>query len=1074
MKASLLGIKFVSAMKKKGYEIKVTDLFEHETAEELATILEGTKDDAGEPIPTVEEKEFYPMSSTQRRMYLLWQMDKQGTAYNLPVIMKMTGEIDPDGVINAVKKIIQRHEILRTAFVEKDGELVQKIISADNAKYDIAYTEDTRSKDEELISKFIKPFDLEKGETVRVELVRISDGWLLMTDVHHIVSDGMSGGIFIKEFANIYNGEVIELQPRQYKDYSEWMRSRDLSIQASYWKEQFLDEIPVLDLPTDYPRPNEQSFNGTEIVSSFDKELSEKIRDTAKKAGATEYMMLLATAMILLGKYSRQEDIVIGSPVSGRTHKDTEGMLGMFVNTLAMRGKPKGSKSYTEFLQEVRKTCLKAYENQEYPFEELVENVGVKRDTSRNPLFDVMLILQNNEKVQMQLKGAELDEVRQEHKASKFDMTFEIWEYNGEYHVNLEYCIDLYKKETMYRMLEHYAEILRQVCDNPDIIINDISTATKDEKEAILHQFNNRTAYYPKDNTIVDLFEEQVERTPDKVAVGFEGKVMTYSELNRKANQLAAKLRNVGVKPDDFVAIMCDRGFEMAIGLYGILKAGGAYMGLEEEYPQDRIQYMMEDCEPKAFVVYNRDISKVTTDIPIIDLGENDTWEGDEENPERVNKPTDLIYVIYTSGTTGRPKGILVQHTNVVHYVYNSEYGILKEAIDRGYTRMVGLANLTFDIHVTEFILTLLNGMEIYIADREERENTEAFEKLTVLNGLEILQTTPSRMKLYMLDENRVDYLKQYKYIMLGGEKVKNELIRKIRKYSDAIIANVYGPSETTVWASSGIISEDTEENIVGKPVSNAEFYVLAGDQLCGIDVPGELCIAGAGMTKGYLKLPELSQKAFVKNLFGEGLMYRSGDLVRWKADGNIQFIDRIDQQVKVRGFRIELGEIESVLSELEEISNCAVIAKEDASGEMALYAYLVGEGEISIPEVRQKIAKRLTEYMIPAYMMQIESIPVNKNGKLDKRALPNIEIGVTKEYVAPQNEVQKIICELFEEILGVQKVGITDDFFELGGHSITVVKLNLELANRGYNVEIPDIFANTTPERLAEFVLGK
>ncbi len=1073
---SLLGIRFVSAMKNKGFGIKVSDLFVNETAEKLADFLKNSKEDQYVAIPEAEEKEYYLMSSAQRRMYLLWKMDKGGTAYNLPIALKLKGEIHPETVLEALRKIKERHEILRTAFMEKNGEPVQKILDARQVTDDFVVTEDASSNEEDLIKQFTKPFDLEKGETVRAELVKRPDGWLLMADMHHIVSDGMSSNNFVKEFTMLYNGKAVDAKPRQYKDYSEWMQTRDLSSQASYWKKQFSDEIPVLDFPTDFVRPSEQNFKGAETSKDLDRELSGRIRDVAKEAGATEYMVLLSAAMILLSKYSRQEDIVIGSPVSGRTHKDTEGMLGMFVNTLAMRGKPEGGKRYAEFLQEIKESCLKAYENQEYPFEELVEAVGVRRDTSRNPLFDVMLILQNNEQVQLKLDGAEIESGERDVSASKFDMTFEIWDVAGEYRVNLEYCTALYRPESMEMVLDHYEEVLRQVCENTGIYLSEIHTATAKEKNLILGQFNDRKAYYPKDKTLVELFEEQVARTPDSVAVGFEGKKMTYAEINGKANQLAARLRREGVKPNDFVAITCDRGFEMVIGLWGILKAGAAYMGLEEEYPEERIRYMMEDCKPKVLVHYHRNISKIKTDVPLIDLADKNIWCEEEKNLERVNIPSDLIYVIYTSGTTGRPKGILVRHDNIVHYAYDSEYGILNEAIKKGYRRVVGLANLTFDIHVTELILTLINGMEVYVADRRELDHTEDFEKLTVENKLEILQTTPSRIKMYMLDEKHKEYLKQYKYIMLGGEKVKNDLVRSIRKYGNAEIANVYGPSETTVWASSGIMpQEPDDENIVGKPVSNTVFYVMNGNQLCGIGVPGELCITGAGMTNGYLNLPELNQKVFVKNPFGEGIMFRSGDLVRWRADGSIQFIDRIDQQVKIRGHRIELGEIESVLLEQEEIVTCAVIAKEDGTGENAIYAYLVGDGVIDLAEIRKKLAKRLIEYMIPAYMMQIESIPVNKNGKLDKRALPNIEASSSiTEYVAPTNETEEEICRLFAEILGLDKIGMTDDFFELGGHSVSVVKLNLELVNRGYHVEINDVFDNPTPQRLSKFILDK
>ena len=453
---------------------------------------------------------------------------------------------------------------------------------------------------------------------------------------------------------------------RQYKDYSEWMRGRDLSSQAEYWKGQFEDEIPVLDVPTDFPRPMEQSFRGAVTEKALGRELSEGIRELAKASGATEYMILLSAAMVLLGKYGRQEDVVIGSPVSGRTHRDTESMLGMFVNTLAMRGKPEGGKSYAGFLQEIKETCLKAYENQEYPFEELVESIGVKRDVSRNPLFDVMLVLQNNEQPKLRLGEAEVSFAGQERVAAKFDMTFEIWEEDGEYRVSLEYCTDLYRGESAKGMLGHYETVLREVTKEPEKKISEIGTAGPEELELILKKFNDTKAEYPRDKTAVELFEEQAERTPEATAVTFGEESLTYGELNARANALGNRLRGMGVRPNDHVAIMAERSLEMVAGIYGILKSGGAYVPIDPRYPEERIRFMLEDSGAKALLTHKAEFE---AKVPVIDLGDGRVWEGARENPERVNGPEDTAYCIYTSGTTGRPKGVLNRHRGLINRI---------------------------------------------------------------------------------------------------------------------------------------------------------------------------------------------------------------------------------------------------------------------------------------------------------------------------------------------------------------------------------------------------------------------
>ncbi|MCR5730053.1 MAG: amino acid adenylation domain-containing protein, partial [Ruminococcus sp.] len=1044
-----------------GTRIALKDVFSHPTVEQLA-VLAGAESEEYIPIPNAEDKEYYPMSSAQKRTYLIQQMDPESVTYNMPQNMKLTGEVNADALRKALQEMTDRHEILRTVFLMIDGEPVQKIL--DHVEADFEYVTSSET-DEKLMTEFLKPFDLASGKLVRVKLVNKDEYYLMMLDMHHIVGDGMSMNTFTTELMALYNGEKLEPLTHQFKDYSEWMRSRDLSGQAEYWKSQFDDEIPVLDMPTDFPRPQEQSYAGTMLGYQFNEKLSNSIKELVKKSGATEYMVFLAAAMVALSKYSRQEDIVIGSPISGRTHKDTEGMLGMFVNTLAMRGKPEKNKTFSQFLEEIKNTCLKAYENQEYPFEELVEAVDVQRDMSRNPLFDVMLVMQNNERTELKFGNSESEGTGIESTIAKFDMTFNMSEYEGKFVLGFEYCTDLFKTETAERIVKHFEEVLKAITSNIEQKLGEIEMVTSEEKSLILNDFNATETEYPRDKTVVELFEEQVKKTPGNIALVFEDQKLTYAELNARANSLAHKLRELGVKPDDFVAIIADRSIEMICGIYGIIKAGGAYVPIDPTYPEDRIAFMLEDCQPKAVLKYTTESITIDNGIPVIDLADGKVWEGASENPETVNKPEDAIYCIYTSGTTGKPKGVVIEHRSVVNFVLPTEKNIFQKEYISKCNTVFSSNRIVFDITIQEIFLPLCNGKKVVIANSD----------IGIINNLEAkeigenaaLITTPSKISSNI--EEISEHMKNFSLIMIGAEKLNPQLISKVAFYTDACIINGYGPTETTCGVLYYICNGEIGKTIpIGKPISNSKIYMLNGDNLCGIGVPGELCIAGEGLARGYLNRPEITAEKFVKNPFGEGRMYRSGDLARWLPDGNIEYLGRIDEQVKIRGFRIELGEIESKIREIENIKDCSVIARADSAGDKAIYAYYTSDAEVSVSEIRGRLSESLPEYMLPAYMMQIEAIPVTRNGKLDRRALPEIETKTTREYVAPRNEAEEAVCNAFSEILGVERVGVQDSFFELGGDSIKAIRIISKLRNAGYTATVKEVMNGKTAEKIA------
>ena len=1040
-----------------GMRIPMKAVFSHDTPEQLAELISDNISEEYVSIPKAEERVYYSMSSAQKRMYAVQQIQPDSVAYNIPMNIRLSGNLNLEKLKNAFQEMMNRHDIFRTVFLILDGEPVQKILERTEADFK-CYSSDR--SDKELMRAFLRPFDLSKAPLVRAELVDKGEYYLFMLDMHHIISDGISEDIFIRELAELYNGQTLQSPFRQFKDYSEWMRSRDLSGQAAYWKEQFSGEIPVLDMPTDYPRPQEQSFQGTRVSVVIDEKLSDAIIKTAQRSAATEYMVLLAALMVTLSKYSRQEDIVVGSPISGRTHRDTEEIIGMFVNTLAMRGRPEAGKTFSEFLSEIKKICLKAYENQEYPFDELVSHLNIPRNLARNPLFDVMMVFQNTEDTKIDFSGVSTELVENLSVSAMFDLTFEIEKTKKSYRIDLEYCTDLFTEETAKSIMKHYVYMLEQLIEHSDKKLRTIEMVTDTERVQILNTFNATTTDYPKDKTIVELFEEQVKNNPNKIALVFRNKKFTYLELNAKANSLAYKLRELGVKPDDFVAIIADRSIEMIAGIYGILKAGGAYVPIDPTYPEERIRFMLEDCAPKAVLKYTSEIT-LSDEIPVIDLGDSKVWEGTAENPEHVNTPNDLAYCIYTSGTTGRPKGVMIEHYGVANL---REYFIQKQSVNAE-DNVIQFASVAFDATVSEMTMGLLCGACMHVIPSEIQKDTAEFEKYIVENRISIAILPP----VYLTQVN----VEGLRTIITAGSETNHDLV--MRNSHIPVYSNDYGPTEGTVCAT--YWKHDSKEEVperipIGKPINNKQIYIMSGENLCGIGVPGELCIAGEGVARGYLNRPELTAEKFVKNPFGEGRMYRSGDLARWLPDGNIEYLGRIDEQVKIRGFRIELGEIESRIREIEQIKDCAVVAKADSSGDKAIYAYYSSDVEVSISEIRDRLSRNLPEYMIPAYMMQIASIPVTRNGKLDKRALPEIEAKTAREYVAPRNEVEKAVCQAFAEILNVEKVGVYDNFFELGGDSIKAIRIISKLRNAGYSIKkVKDIMDGKTAEKVAFYL---
>ncbi len=752
--------------------------------------------------------------------------------------------------------------------------------------------------------------------------------------------------------------------------------------------------------------------------------MSERVNGLTKVEGSTLYMVLLAAFNFLLARYTGQEDIVIGSPIAGRQHADLDQLIGMFVNTLAMRNYPVSTKTFREFLREVKENSLKAYENQDYQFEMLVEKLSLQRDLSRNALFDVVFALQNTNDTEIKLKDLSLKPYPYDYVSSKFDLTLNAFENNQGIHFGLEYSSDLFKQTTIERMSKHLIQIISVVVENPDLRMAEIEMITAEEKHKLLVEFNKTKFDYPKDKTIVQLFEEQVRRTPDNIAISFGDQELTYLELNQKANQVGRKLRVMGVMSDQIVGIMIARSLQMAIGILGVLKAGGAYLPIDPEYPQERIEFMLKDSQANLLLHQGGWVKSDTLkNIEEINLSEENLYNSEDSNLLSDIKPTDLAYIIYTSGSTGQPKGVMIEHRNV----YNTLYWRKEEYQFNSADRILQLFSFAFDGFVTSFFTPLLSGARVVFLNDMEIKDVIRIKDIVRTMKISHFICVPSLYSV-LLEVFTIDDLGSLKIITLAGETVQPHLIEKTRELSDWIeLVNEYGPTENSVTTTIKRNLQRHEPISIGKPIANTRIYILDKDlNPVPVNVIGELCISGDGLARGYLNKVDLTRDKFISNPFEpETRLYRTGDLAKWSTDGNIEFIGRIDHQVKIRGYRIELDEIEKNLLKHQSIKETVVMERKDGNGTSYLCAYVVevGSQKLEVGEIREFLAKSLPDYMIPVRFVIMDKLSLTSNGKIDRKALPEPDGSITSgvEYVAPRNEIEGKMAAIWSEVLGIK-----------------------------------------------------
>ncbi|MBE8595309.1 non-ribosomal peptide synthetase [Xenorhabdus sp. BG5] len=1116
---SLLAIQLAARTRQKlARELHLQQLFSHPVLADLAALLIDTPVTAQIVIPVTDRNQPLPLSFSQQRLWFLARLNsKANLAYHIPIILHLSGKLDYTAFTAALDQLVSRHESLRTRFVLLDDQPYQHI---DNADTGFSLTcHDLRRLDETSRMAHINelaeletqtPFDFANEPMIRGHLLQLSDEeHVLILTQHHIITDGWSVGILFRELSALYRtaqgkcGDPLPHLPIQYADYAvwqqKWLRDEALTAQRDFWQKQLQNAPTLLTLPIDHPRPPEQSYTGAHVPVHLNADLLSALKALGQRQDATLFMTLLAAWSIVLARLSGQDDIVIGTPVANRSLSDLEGLIGFFVNTLPLRIELEQYNSVANLLAHVREQTLAAYAHQDLPFEQLVETLKPERSLSYNPIFQVMLALNNIPTQSLELPGLSVSKVVPPHRSAYFDLTLSLTESQDGLTGYLEYASSLFDRTTVERMVGYLNNVLTAMTIDETQAIARLPMLSVAERQQLLVDFNAPQADFPHDTLIHQLFEAQVQRTPDATAVIFEEQSLSYDELNRRTNQLAHRLIAFGVRPDDRVAIQVERGLDMIIGLFGILKAGAGYIPLDPEYPAERLIYQLSDCKPVILLTQKH----LQTRLPIQDIP---IWLLDDEihqanlqkqpvyNPDSKQtgvQPHHLAYIIYTSGSTGNPKGVMLEHRNVVSLIH-AHYQISEPALG---DRILQFVTFAFDISVSDIFPTLASGATLLLRPPHIKIPNSTFvnflreQKVTIIN----IPTAFWHHWAQEMKAGRVGFSPYIRTVIVGGDKVEYRYLMDWLSCPETQSCrwfNAYGPTEITITATAMQIDKERVidnkytppiiNNIpIGRPLSNTRIYILdALGQPVPVGVSGEIYIGGMGVARGYSNQPELTAERFVVDPFSEhpnARMYKTGDLARWRSDGNIEYLGRNDFQVKLRGFRIELGEIETRLMQCHGVREAIVLAREDKRGDKRLIAYLIAEPNIKLipTELRQQLAQHLADYMLPSAFMTLDAFPLAPNGKINRQALPMPDQTsmATHTYEEPLGEMEIALAEIWQALLGLEKVGRYDHFFELGGHSLMVISLIERLRNRGWHLDIRTVFSTPTLAEMANII---
>lgn len=1054
----------------------------------------------------------FPTSFAQQRLWFLDQLAPGNPFYNVSTALRLRGSLNFTAFKQTLNEIVRRHEILRTMFVMVQQELVQAIAAESCANapsltipFPLIDIRNFESQEREIQVQQIataeaqNPFNLNTGPLLRVKLLQLDEAeYVLLLNLHHIVADGWSIGVLVRELGVLYKTFVEDQRylmstplpelPIQYADFAEWQREwlqgigtngcSPLQTQLAYWQKQ-LDGISALNLPTDRLRAAVPTYRGAKQFLELPQSLTQGLEALSYQENVTLFMTMLAAFQTLLYRYTQQEDIAVGSVIANRNRSELEGLIGFFVNSLVLRTDFSGNPTFQELLNRVREVTLGAYTHQDLPFEKLVEELNPERDLSRHPLFQIVFSLQNTPIETLELPGLKLSLFDFDSKIAKIDLEFHVWRDLETLKGEVVYSTDLFDQSTITRMLGHYQILLERIIVNPKQHLSDLSLLTKEEQQQLLIDWNNTKKNYPDNKCFHQLFEAQVEKNPDATALNarsaialvFGNQQLSYKELNIRSNQLAHHLQKIGVKTESLVGICVERSPEMIIGLLSILKAGGAYLPLDPSYPQERLNFMLEDAQVSVLLTQGKLLQHFTEfSKPIINIDKD--WETitqySKENPKNCVTLENLAYVIYTSGSTGQPKAVLIEHRGLSNLaadqieVFNLQLS----------NRILQFASLSFDASIFEIVMALQIGATLYLANKECLLPGKAL--LQLLREKAITHVTLPPAVLAVLP---TESLPELQTIISAGESCSEDIVKRWWSSSRRFF-NAYGPTEATVWSTVAEIKSVSEKPPIGRPIANTEIYILDKHlQPVPIGILGELYIGGDGLARGYLNSPELTAKKFIPNPFNgkkETIIYQTGDLARYRPDGNIEFLGRIDNQVKIRGFRIELSEIETVIIQHKNIQKVIVISQSNLSEHKHLVAYIVSKSppEQTIIELRELLKEKLPEYMIPKAFVVLDSLPLTANGKVDRYALKEahpLSRSINKIFIPPRTPTESTLAKIWAEVLNIEHIGIHDNFFDLGGNSLLAVRL-LDQINKQFarDLSLSKLFLNQTIESLA------
>src|ERR1043165_1843450 len=1078
-----------------GVELPLWRVFEKPTVADMAEALDEAIR-AGAKLPSIaaiERPERLPLSHAQQRLWFLDSLLPGTALYNVYTAFQLEGELNLPALERSLNEIVKRHEILRTTFPALHGQPSQKINEPEPLDLRVEDLTDKPDAEQLIKAEALRPFDLEHGPLFRARLLKQGEhDHVLLLTMHHIISDGWSLEVLTRELSALYeafsNGQpaMLEELPLQYADYAVWQRQWlagvELERQLQYWEQQLAGAPGGLEVPTDKPRPSVPTHRGAAQFFSVSEQVSTQLRELCRAEGVTLFMGLLAAFNVLLSRYSGQKEILVGTPIANRTRAELEPLIGFFSNTLVLRTNLTGGPSFRELLRRVREACLGAYAHQDVPFERLVEELSPERDLSRTPLFQVMFSLHGVQTNRAEISGLTLKPLRVETGTSKVDLSFYLRETENALQGAIEYSTDLFNEETIQRMSRHFHVLLEELVAEPEREVEELPLLTFAEEQQLLWEWNESERQYPRERSVAQLFEEQVQRTPAAIALVTEEESLTYAELNERANQVAGYLRELGVGPEVLVAVMLERSVELVVGLLGVLKAGGAYVPLDVQYPAERIAYMLADTQARVLLTQQKLLGQLPaheTRTVCIDSQWNEIARHARQNPESQGTGENLAYVIYTSGSTGKPKGICVTHKAINRLVLNTNYVQLSAS-----DRIAQVSNSSFDAATFEIWGGLLNGARVEIIRKELVLDPGELSRQFKSRGITTTFLTTALFNRIAAEDGSA--FRGVKQVLVGGEEVTPKGVREVlNQGKPERLLNCYGPTESTTFATWYEI-KDVEEGAttvpIGSPISNTEVYILNEALMpAPVGIRGELYIGGDGLARGYLGRPKLTAEKFVPHPFSRvpgARLYKTGDFCRYRADGSIEFHGRQDHQIKLRGFRIELGEIEAALDSYEGVKKAlAILVTDEVSNEKQIVAYLETAQFkfFETNELRGYLKEKLPEYMIPSAFVLMSSWPLTVNGKIDRAALPK------PDSVQPELEIQEdrlqtgfeeMVIDIWREILGIDSIAVNDNFFDIGGHSLLATQVVSRVRERfGVQFKIGTVFERPTVAELAEAV---